>query len=401
MKNADTQTADSQTADSQTAETRPSSGELLDIDPYDVLFPTGILTALLAAFLWIAFQNSWVSFFPRQTHGNLMFFGFLWAFVSGFLMTAIPKMTQTPIANVFEIFSVVFLVLLQWVLNLRNMGSVSVGIFALQIFVLILFVGRRFLKRRQIPFEGFVYLPFALLWGLAGPVSFFLFPQFGSSMLYTFSGQAVILNLICGLGSRLIPVLSRLPRALMPDAAGQRNRFLEIVLYAICLNLSFLLEALGATQAGYLSRAVFISVVAVRYFKVFTRPSVRTYVGWGLKFSIFCLVIGYGLLGVFPGGNPLPYLHLVYIGGYSLVTLMVATRVTLAHGGYSLDLELNSKHILFIAMIFVIAAALRAFVVGSDLATKDLSWATYIFMIGPATWLVSWWLRATKSTKKV
>ena len=371
------------------------------LDPYDVLFPVGILTSLLAAFLWVAFQNSWVSFFPRQTHGNLMFFGFLWAFVSGFLMTAIPKMTQTSIANIFEIFAAVFLVLLQWVLNLRNMGSVSVGLFALQVFVLILFVGRRFLQRRQIPFEGFVYFPFALFWGLAGPFSFFLFPQFGSSMLYVFSGQAVILNLICGLGSRLIPVLSRIPGALMPDAAGQHKRMIEIGLYAICLNLTFVLEALGATQAGYLIRAIFISAVAVRYFKVFTRPSVRTYVGWGLKSAVICLIVGYGLLGVFPEGSSLPFLHLVYIGGYSLITLMVATRVTLAHGGYSLELELKSKHIVFIFLILLIGAALRAFVVGSDLVAKGLSWSAYAFMVGLGAWLISWWIRATKLIKQV
>jgi uncharacterized protein involved in response to NO len=375
----------------------PSPKEEAGIDPYGVLFPLGALTAILGVLLWVAFQSSWVSFFPRQAHGHLMFFGFLWAFISGFLMTAIPKMTQTPLANMLEIFAVVFCVLLQWVLNLRNMDSASVGLFSLQVFVLIIFVGRRFVASRRVPFEGFVFVPFAMICGLSGTLAYFLASRFSSAFLFLLSGEAVLLNLICGLGSRLIPVLSRTPGALMPDAEGRRTRFIGMGIAAVCLNFTFFLEVYGAARAAYLLRAIFVSFIAIRYFKVFVKPMARTFIGWGLKGAIFCLILGYGLLAVFPEGSSLPYMHLVYIGGFSLVTLMVATRVTLAHGGYSLDWELKSKLTLFVIATLIVAAAIRGFVVGSDLSTSGLSWAALLFALGIGTWLLSWWRRATAS----
>ena len=128
------------------------------IEPYILLFPTGCLLGFLGLVFWIFFQLGWIQFYPRALHGNLMFFGFLWSFVAGFLMTAVPKMTSTSAAHIGEISFAVALVFIQMVLNVRNLTDISVFVFLMQNAFLLFFVVRRFLVNRKVPFFGFIFL---------------------------------------------------------------------------------------------------------------------------------------------------------------------------------------------------------------------------------------------------
>ncbi|HRA87765.1 MAG TPA: NnrS family protein, partial [Planctomycetaceae bacterium] len=70
--------------------------------PYQGPFVAGLVAAFAGALIWLGARYGWISFYPRQSHANLMYFGFLWSFIIGFLMTAGPKMTQTKGPNPFE-----------------------------------------------------------------------------------------------------------------------------------------------------------------------------------------------------------------------------------------------------------------------------------------------------------
>src|ERR1041384_380285 len=63
------------------------------IDPYRIFFPLGGVAAILGTVLWIAFGFGWIGYYPGISHADLMTGGFLFAFVMGFLMTAIPQFT--------------------------------------------------------------------------------------------------------------------------------------------------------------------------------------------------------------------------------------------------------------------------------------------------------------------
>lgn len=354
-------------------------------DPYSYLFPLGVLSAVLGLMLWWGFQLQWLSFFPRQAHANLMFFGFLWSFVSGFLMTAIPKMTQSRLATKFEISITVILVLTQWVLNLSAQIEAAYLIFVLQLCFLIYFVVRRFLIRKQVPFEGFIFLPFAFVVAFAGPLFLWLDPVSGVQKFYLLSGQAFVLNLICGLGGRLVPVLSRVPSALMPDLAGVHSKYFELGLFALTLNISFMLETMGASQSAYLLRGTWLVIYAIRHFKVLKRPTSRSFVGWGLRLATMLMVMGYLVLAM-GITNILAGLHLVFIGGFSLLTLMVATRVTLAHGRGNLEPELNSKAIVGVGASLIVSALLR-WGAGIDYTSLLLSFAVLAFVFAVLLWL--------------
>ena len=353
-------------------------------DPYSFLFSLGLLSAFFGVSVWIAFQRVYLNFFPKQIHGGLMFSAFLWPFTAGFLMTAIPKMTRTQPAHFIEVALPFFLVITQWALSLLDKPQLSYALYGIQIFFLISFIGRRFRSRGQTPFEGFVFIPFAFVFGLFGPIYYFLSSSQNLSFFYIFSGQIFVLNLVCGLGSRLIPILTRVPQAINPDVAGVRSRFLEMFLFAAFLNSSFVFEFFRMNQLAYAIRVLFLIIFSIRHLKVFLCPMVRSYVGWGIRVSIFSIILGYLLLAI-TKGNQLALFHLVFIGGFTLITMMVATRVTLAHGGESLDLELNSKWIVLVVALLFVSMLLRVLAF-SDLLGWTLFSSAIVFSLALGTW---------------
>ncbi|MBN8538596.1 MAG: NnrS family protein [Deltaproteobacteria bacterium] len=356
------------------------------IEPYSLFFSMGLLSALFGSLLWFAFQTRFISFFPRQAHGNIMFFGFLWSYIAGFLMTAIPKMTRTAATNYVEIFIGLLLVVLQWVLNVRNELVFSVYGYILQILFLIVFIGRRFLDKKQIPFEGFVFMPFAFISTFIGVWIFIRSQNQDFQLFYLFSGQAFVLNLVCGLGTRLIPVITRVPAAINPDIEGQKSKYLEYFILAVSLNAGFWIEVLVDASFGNAIKALVIGFIAIKYFKLFKVPTTRSFVGWGIRLAVVLMTTGFIGLGV-NSDFSLPMLHLVYIGGFTLITLMISTRVTLAHGPQDMTPELNSNAILVTVVFFALAGFSRVFA-GQSLDAAILSFSILFFILAIAAWSV-------------
>jgi len=308
-------------------------------NPYLILFTAGIICGLVGVLLWTLFSFHILNFYPRQAHATLMFSGFLWAFVAGFLMTAVPRMTQAGFAKLWEVLTAVALVAMTLLITLRQETQMLVGVLTLQSLFLFYFILKRFLISRRIPFEGFLFVPFAfthLFYGLL------LFIQGNLGLFFLHSGEAFILNLISGVGSRLIPVILRVPQAINPDQTTVHKKYGEYFLFALFLNSTFLIQDFYSIQIGLFLRAFFIFVYSITHFKILKIPSSVTFNGWGLKISSLFLFLGYFFAGVFPEYQ-LSFLHLSYIGGFSLITLMIATRVCLAHSGAGTEYELSGK----------------------------------------------------------
>ncbi len=72
------------------------------IEPHQILFPLGVMHALLGASVWILFvfqRNN----YPGILHANQMIGGFLFSFVAGFLLTAIPRFIGTKSCSTSEL----------------------------------------------------------------------------------------------------------------------------------------------------------------------------------------------------------------------------------------------------------------------------------------------------------
>jgi uncharacterized protein involved in response to NO len=182
-------------------------------NPYKPLFTLGALSGILGVSIWWFFKTNLISFYPRQAHIQIMIFSFLWSFVAGFLMTAIPRMTSSQLAKNYEVILAVVLVIVQLGLNSFNLTTLAVYVYLSQILLILIFIVNRFAQKKKIPFDGFFFMPTAFIMCLIGIILFIIYKE--EMYIRLFCGEAFIMNLILGLGSRLIPALSRLPNALM------------------------------------------------------------------------------------------------------------------------------------------------------------------------------------------
>lgn len=329
-------------------------------EPYRLFFPLGLVMAAIGVAPWILFHFGILSVYPNVFHGRMMFHGFLMAFISGFLMTAAPRMSGTEACRPSEAGAVLLLLGAQ--LFGAGNAKLSALLLAIHSAFLLFFVARRVFRRRQNPPSSFIYVPVGLLTALGGGLllvfSDSLSPEWGRlGRLWAF--QAFVLNLIIGLGSRLVPVLSRAPGALSPmegGGAGWHRHLPPLIL----LNMSFVLEAFLESGLGLGLRALVLTWAAVTGLRVLAPMRPPTALGIALRVSVFSIFVPYYLMVFFPA-HEIHWLHLSYAGGLGLMTLMVAVRVVLAHGGAGFQKETRAPGLIAAAALFAAAAFVRAF----------------------------------------
>ncbi len=359
------------------------------VEPYRVFFPLGILSSIIGVSLWFLFTHRWISFYPLYAHSNIMFFAFLWSFVVGFLMTAIPKMTGTFPVKISEFSVSVFLVFLQLSFSLRNNIEVSFLIFIFQVLALMLFLIQRFVVYKKIPFEGFIFLPFAFA-QIFICFSLYYFKLIEVQTVYLLSGEAFLVNLILGLGSRLVPVISRIPNALMPNVIKKSETLWLTIFLAVVLNVSYVYEAIyGTSILDCILKFTVISFLSYKSLALFKIPN-----QWGIgpvfiKISILLLNLVM-LLRIFNFQSK-AINHIIYIGFFVLLTIMIASRVMLAHAGQFLDYELKSKKLFIIGSLILISTICRL-IFGANIASSFLGLTIIFFMISMILWVHKFFL---------
>lgn len=364
-------------------------------DPYRMFFPLGLLGGLVGLSLWLLFQARLINFYPRYHHGHLMFLVMLWSFVCGFLMTAIPKMTGSFPTQKFEAWITGTLIVVQASVVLLHQTKVSAFVFLFQILFLMYFVLRRFLVKKIIPFEGFYFVPFAFAQALTGTLYFIFSEAPNTTLFYNFVGKAFIMNLIVGVGSRLVPVISKAPNALMPDVQTKAQNQIMVLSLAVGLNLGMLLESLSYLPTlGVGLQFLCVVIISIKFFKIFKKPLMFSVLGVGLKSGILFLWTYYILKLV--GDYSVAAEHFLYIGVFLLITLMVASRVMLAHGGHSMTYEMNSKRLGLVVGLFWIGVVLR-FLAGAQFDSVLLT----VSVLSVMTAILLWGQKFYKILKKV
>ncbi len=335
----------------------------MSIEPYRIFFFIGTISSIVGISVWMFFFFGLTETYPLLTHSNLMFFAFLLSFVAGFLLTAVPKMSQTKAASLHEMICYSILAFLQLIFSFAAKPEWSYLIATLQFIFLIRFILIRFFSRKQNPPSGFIYVPVGLAMGFVGSLFSFLYyfclpdKAFLISFSKLFLYQGFILNLIAGLGGRLIPTLSRTVGALSPMEPGRLNKAKNLFPILI-LNLSFIAEGFGEIRIGNCIRFFVLLYIVINHFKIFAPKNPQSNLGLFLTVSSLFIVGPYSLISIFPAYK-IHLLHLVYIGGFSLMTYLISVRVILAHGGHNLSYELKSHSLWIIPLFLIIASLLR------------------------------------------
>lgn len=335
-------------------------------EPYRLFFFIGTVWSIIGVLLWPMFYAHAISFYPGFVHARLMIESFGGAFIVGFLGTAGPRMASAPKLSPAE---------LVWLLALHCACGIShlflhpqAGdiLFAALLGSLLLSLIIRVVRfRKEAPPPQMLLALTGILCGITGAVlmtlsSTYADPQrlrLASLLLY----QGMLLPPVLGIGSFVFPRMLGGDFGDPKTPAQSRAKRLRAIAAAALLVSSFWVEAFAHSGLGFAIRALVAAgylLIEVRWRKSpddEPRGSLTTGLFWALITGWLGLVLA-----------PLHYSqhvsieHLVYIGGFGMLILIVGSRVLFGHSGDLAGFFVKSKWVRFLIFLGVLAATTRA-----------------------------------------
>lgn len=373
-------------------------------EPYRFFFPFGIIAGILGVSHWLFYGLGWIPRYSMIMHSSIQIQVYMASFVAGFLMTAMPRFAAAPPANGFEFFSVLAVlvfVLVSYLSGYLWRGQLG---FIAWMFLLAAFAARRILKKKtdtvKPPIEFFWILA-ALVHGLSGTALLLLgetgrLPVWAATVGKPMMDQGFLLSVVIGvggfLGPRLMGVFNPLGKIGSPDyeKKAARQRRLLTALYAClaaALFASFILEGLKKNIPAFALRAAVITIVYFRTRTLVLLPKVRDQFVFLLWLSFWMVFAGHWALVFFPVYRA-AILHIVFIGGYSVMTFAVGSMVIFSHAGEQRVLRKKSWQFPFIAVMILAAIVLRVCaVLHPNLFFKLLGAASAFWLAAAFCWL--------------
>lgn len=360
------------------------------IDAYRYFFPAGWLLGIWGVLLWLFFPWQWVAY-PGQSHPEIMMGGFFLCFVCGFLMTAAPRFTDTFGPTKWDQRISALLIGLLFLSSIFFKRVVFFTVVAIVFVFLISFVLRRFWQRKSSPPDSFVFLGFGLASGLVGCLlllclEFFPLVGFFHTIGRLFFLQSYILCLVVGVGSRLVPAL--LGWAPLPTESmfSHQPKVREFVMLGLIFLGSYVVEAVGWEWWGYLLRSLTLSYIFLWIWKIYRLPKRKAAQSFWLWVSAWLILLGHWCI-VFFINYRIHLLHVVFVSGLALMTLMIAVRVTLSHGKHDMSLEKRSL-VLFVGGCLIAFAGVTRLSAGlmPKLYQSHLTYAAATWIAGLIVW---------------
>ena len=331
-------------------------------EPYRVFFASGALWSIIGVALWPLFYAQQLGFYPNFVHARLMIEAFGGAFVVGFLGTAGPRMATAPKLTPLELFWLFALHQASAISHLRLQHAWGDGFFVALLVSLLLCLVIRVVKfRQEAPPPQMLLALTGLVCGIAG-ASMLLSPgtlmdlqrlRLANLLLY----QGLLLPPVLGIGSFVFPRMLGGDFGDPKTVSQSKTKLLRAIAAAMLLVSSFFLEAYGQVSLGYAVRGI----VAAGYLLV--EVSWKTQQAGSLTTGLFW-ALGLGLLGIalpaFFYPQHVSIEHLLYIGGFGLLILIVASRVLFGHSGDLDGFFMKSKWLRFLVFLAILAATTRA-----------------------------------------
>lgn len=365
------------------------------IDPYRVLFPLGAAGTILGALVWLApgvGRTGW----PALAHMGLMLEGFEAAFVCGFLLTAMPAFTHGARCGPGELVTVSALVALVAPLHLAGVPVAAHASAGAALAFTLVTLGRRVRLGAAAPPEEFALVGLGLLLGIAGTTLAALaaagigvepVARFGEHVL----ARGMLLAIVLGLGGLLVPTFAMLPDPLRITGvarAGQRGPRRAFVLGVAALVVGALLaEAAGHARAAAFARLAAGAASTLLAWKLWRLPArAPRRLPWALWSAGACVLAGLAGAAVLPA-HVLAAWHLVFAGGFGLLTLAIGTRVVVSHGGHP---PADEPRVLGPVVLAALAAAVLARVAAGEADPRAL----LLLRAAAALWAIAWlaWL---------
>lgn len=330
-------------------------------EPFRVFFPLGLLIAIGGISLWPLYQLHLIETYPAVPHARLMIQGFLASFVFGFLGTAGPRLMS---AAHFRPGELILLLFLELALILSHLSGYHRTGDLLFLILLLFFIGlfaTRVPRRQGLPPPSFVLVLFGLVNAVLGCILLLTgrWP-FNYSLGYLLLYQGFVLFPMLGIGRFLFPRFLGLPHPPpFPDSAVADANWIRqasaIAAAGVIILISFFLEA-----AGYLKLATILRFTSSLYLlrDIFKGGKNLGTLALALRYAIILMLAGL-LLPLFLPTHRIAAFHVVAVGGFGLITFLVATRVMFGHSGIGEALKQPAPFIAIMTVLTTIALVLR------------------------------------------
>lgn len=335
-------------------------------EPFRVFFISGALWSIVGVSLWPLFYAGKLSFYPGIGHARLMIEAFGGAFVIGFLGTAGPRMASAPKLHPVELLWLFALHQAGAICHLRLQHFFGDALFiALLLSLLVSLVSRMVVFRKNLPPPQLLLALTGLICGIAGAALSLLpstgmdLPRLRLSQLLIYQG--LLLPPVLGIGSFLFPRMLGGDFGEPTSPQQTRNKYARTIGAALLIMSSFFVESFGFPLTGYALRVITATaylLLEVRWRKKDTDPP-RGSLAAGMQLSLVMGFCGLTLAGFFYVQH-IAIEHLLYIGGFGLLTLIVASRVLFGHSGDLAGFEKRSWFVRFLILLGILAATTRA-----------------------------------------
>jgi uncharacterized protein involved in response to NO len=371
-------------------------------DPYRVFFPLGVVLGIAGVSIWLLYWLGLTAGYSGRAHAFVQIEGFLYSFIAGFLLTAVPRFTgTTPPSRPLQ-YLLAAAVLASSVAFEVQAFALGHALFLTVHATVIALAVQRVRRRRSAPPESFTLVGTGMLAGLAAAainvaVALDWMPARWDLVGRRLLTEGMVLLLVLGVGGFLGPRLlgfaplpepPRLTVATAPQRpplfAGGRGGLYAAAGLAIAL--SVLLDYGMGVAAMALLRAAVATALILATIKPWLPPAHRTTLAWCVWSAHWLVIAGLWLAAAAPAYR-VDLLHVVFMGGFTLLILAVGMRVTLSHGGHALSAERRSwpLRIGIASGLFALAARIGA-AFAPDSFFAHLGIAGLAWIAGMALW---------------
>jgi uncharacterized protein involved in response to NO len=357
--------------------------------------------------IWPLYYWGLTEGYSGRAHAFVQTNCFLYAFIAGFLWTAIPRFTGTTAPGRAVQYALAAILVAELVAFESYSFTIGHVHFVAAHVLLLAIVVKCFLQRQHPPPETFVLVGLGLVAGLAAALI-----NAGMALGWISAGwdllgkrlqtEGMILLLVLGIGGFLGPRLlgfAQLPNfqnleklsegRSVPRLAKWRARVNGVC--GVLLLASVLVEYGWAHPLADLvlwARAAIATVVVGVNVQPWRLPETRTTLAWCVWMAHWFLIVGLWLVAIFPNRH-IDFLHVLFMGAFTLLILAVGTRVVLSHGGYALTEERRSwpLRIGVVASLIGMSARLSVIIASTQsLYFMHLAWAGVLWIVGMGLW---------------
>lgn len=371
-------------------------------EPYRIFFPLGAMWAFVGVAFWVPkAMPPLLEDVSTKVHVWVQIYGFIWSFVIGFLGTAVPRLTRTPLLRTPEVATLVLLSCSSVVSVLRQEFLWAHLLFLATLGALVVCLVVRFRHRNRALPATFVFLPFAFIaaaLGSGATAAVLLGMRLKSESVITMADnlafQGVAILMILGVGGFLIrsilgwlaPLPQNAREVPVVPSAGWR----EQIAHALCaagILFSFWVEAFVDERLGAGLRAALVTAEAIGQIKIHRVPVSGKLTAHWLRLALWLMVLGLWAGALVPVQYRVACLHLCFAGGFTLCIIAIATRVILSHGGYSSMLSQAYRPFAIAAVLILIGTSTRF---AGDIIptepTRHLAYAAAVWCLGLLVW---------------